>query len=243
MKKVNKDSPIPLYYQLKNIISEMIENEELAADEVVPTERELCEYHGISRMTANKAIASLVNEGLLYRERGKGTFVVKKKEKHPLQNLLGFTEDMQRRGMTIDTKIISFQRKPATKKLQYDLQLGEQQDIFEITRLRSVNGEPYAIETAYLPTVLCEGLTVALLENNSLYNILEKQFGLQIEYASQTIEPVLVNDYESQMLQVKQKTLALMFSRLTYTKKNIPFEVTKSIYRSDRYKFEITLKR
>ena len=243
MKKVDKDSPVPLYYQIKNIISEMIENEELTADEVVPTQRELCEYHGISRMTANKAIASLVNEGLLYRERGKGTFVVKKKEKHPLHNLLGFTEDMQRRGMSIDTKIISFQRKPATKKLQHDLQLEEQQDVFEITRLRSANGEPYAIETAYLPTALCEGLTEKLLENNSLYNILEKQFGLQLEHASQTIEPILVNDYESQMLDIKQKTLALMFSRLTYTKKNVPFEVTKSIYRTDRYKFEITLKR
>ncbi len=243
MKKVDKDSPIPLYYQLKNIISEMIENEELVAEEVVPTERELCEYHGISRMTANKAIASLVNEGLLYRERGKGTFVVKKKEKHPLHNLLGFTEDMQRRGMSIDTRIIAFQRKPATKKLQHDLQLEDEQDVYEITRLRSANGEPYALETAWLPTVLCEGLTADLLENNSLYNILEKQFGLQIEYANQTIEPVLVNDYESEVLEVKQKTLALMFSRLTYTKKNIPFEVTKSIYRSDRYKFEIALKR
>ncbi|WP_236639438.1 GntR family transcriptional regulator [Pelosinus sp. UFO1] len=160
-----------------------------------------------------------------------------------MHNLLGFTEDMQRRGMSISTKIISFQRKPATKKLQHDLQIGEQQEVFEITRLRSVNEEPYAIETAHLPTMLCEGLTAELLENNSLYTILEKEFGLQVEYANQTIEPVLVNDYESQMLQVKQKTLALMFSRLTYAKKNIPIEVTKSIYRSDRYKFEITLNR
>lgn len=243
MKKVDKESPIPLYYQLKNIISEMIENEELKADEVVPTERELCEYHGISRMTANKAIASLVNEGLLYRERGKGTFVVKDKEKHPLHNLLGFTEDMLRRGISIHTRILSFRRKPATKKLQHDLQLKEHEEVFEICRLRSVSGEPYAIETAYLTAALCEGLSAEMLENNSLYGILEKQFGLQIEYANQTIEPVLVNDYESEMLQVKQKTLALMFSRLTYAKKDIPFEVTKAIYRSDRYKFEITLKR
>ena len=115
--------------------------------------------------------------------------------------------------------------------------------MFEITRLRSVDGEPYAIETAYLPTMLCESLTPAVLENNSLYKILESQFDLQVEYANQTIEPVLVNDYESEILQVKQKTLALMFSRLTYGKKNIPIEMTKSIYRSDRYKFEITLKR
>jgi GntR family transcriptional regulator len=243
MKKVNKDSPVPLYYQLKNIICEMIENEELKADEVVPTERELCELHGISRMTANKAIANLVNEGLLYRERGKGTFVAKKKEKHPLHTLLSFTEDIERRGLSVETKIISFERKLATKKIQHDLQLGTEQEVFEITRLRSVDGEPYAIETAYLSAILCEGLSAAKLENNSLYKILDSQFDLQVEYANQTIEPVLVNDYESQILQVKQKTLALLFSRLTYGKQNIPIEVTKAIYRSDRYKFEITLKK
>lgn len=243
MKKIDKNSPIPLYYQLKNIICELIENEEIKPDELVPTERELCEYHGISRMTANKAITSLVNEGLLYRERGKGTFVVKNKEKHRLHNLLGFTEDMQRSGIAVDTKIISFQRKQATKKIQHDLQLAEQQEVFEITRLRYVGGEPYALETAYLPAALCEGLTPAILENNSLYSILKSQFDLPVEYAHQTIEPILVNDYESQMLEVKQKTLALMLSRLTYTRNDLPIEVTKSIYRSDRYKFEITLKR
>ena len=243
MKRADKDSPIPLYYQLKNIICEMIDNEELKADQVVPTERELCDLHGISRMTANKAIANLVNEGLLYRERGKGTFVAKKKEKHLLHNLLSFTEDLERRGLSIDTKMISFQRKQPTKKLQQDLQLGREQQVFEITRLRSVDGEPYAIETAYLPTLLCEDLTEAMLENNSLYKLLESQFGLQVEYANQTIEPVLVNDYERQILEVRQNTLALMFSRLTFGKNNIPIEMTKSIYRSDRYKFEITLRR
>lgn len=243
MKKVDKDSPIPLYYQLKNIISELIENEEIAPNEVVPTERELCEYHGISRMTVNKAIASLVNEGLLYRERGKGTFVVKNKEKHQLQNLLSFTEDMKLRGIVIDTNIISFQRKLPTKKMQHDLQLTNQQEVFEITRLRNVAGEPYAIEVAYLPTMLCETLTGEMLENNSLYHILETKFDLKFDYGQQTIEPVLVNDYESQLLQVEPNTLALMFSRLTYSKQNVPIEVTKSIYRSDRYKVEITLKR
>lgn len=243
MKKVDKDSPVPLYYQLKNIICELIENEEIKENETVPTERELCEYHGISRMTVNKAIASLVNEGLLYRERGKGTFVVKNKEKHQLQNLLSFTEDMKRKGIVIDTKIISFHRKVPTKKMQQDLKLAKQQEVFEITRLRNVDGEPYAIEVAYIPTILCETLTAEMLENNSLYHILETNFDLKFDYGKQTIEPVLVNDYESELLQVKHKTLALMFSRLTYSKKGVPIEVTRSIYRSDRYKVEITLKR
>lgn len=243
MKKVDKNSQIPLHYQLKNIISELIDNEEIKADEIVPTERELCEFHGISRMTVSKAIASLVNEGRLYRERGKGTFVVKNKEKHQLENLLGFTEDMKRRGISITTQIISFQRRVPTKKMQQDLLLENQQEVFEITRLRNVDGEPYALEIAHIPTKLCESLTADMLENNSLYHLLENKFDIQVDYGKQTIEPTLVNDYESELLNIKQKTLALMFSRLTYSKQNIPIEVTRSIYRSDRYKFEIMLKR
>src|SRR5690606_39612226 len=71
MRKVDKNSRVPLYYQLKEIIQEMIENEELQPNEPIPTERELCEIHGISRMTVREAIMALVNEGVLYREQGR----------------------------------------------------------------------------------------------------------------------------------------------------------------------------
>lgn len=79
MKIVSKSSPLPLHYQLKMILQEMIENEELLPGDTIPTERELCEIQKISRMTVNKAILSLVSEGILYREQGKGTFVAKKR--------------------------------------------------------------------------------------------------------------------------------------------------------------------
>ena len=79
MKKIVKDSPLPLHYQLKQILLEMIENELLKPGDSIPSERELCEAQDVSRMTVNKAILSLVNEGVLYREQGKGTFVAKPK--------------------------------------------------------------------------------------------------------------------------------------------------------------------
>lgn len=243
MRKVDKDSPIPLYYQLKNIICELIENEELKPDDLIPTERELCEIHGVSRMTVNKAIVSLVNEGLVYRERGRGTFVVRKKEKHRIYNLLGFTEDMRQRGIEIETKLISFTRKQATKKIQQELQLRGRTDVFEITRLRYASGEAFALETAYIPAYLCETLQAGMLEQQSLYGVLGDHFDLHVEYAYQTIEPVLVTEYESELLAVKPNSLALLFSRRTYLPNDIPVEVTKAIYRSDRYKFEITLRR
>ncbi|SHI63863.1 GntR family transcriptional regulator [Propionispora hippei] len=243
MQKVDKTSPVPLYYQLKNILVELIENEELQPDDPIPPERELCEYHGVSRMTVNKAVVSLVNQGVLYREQGKGTFVAPHKGKYTLSGLFGFTEDMERRGLTVRTTLISFEKKEATKKILETLKLEDHQPVFEITRLRYVEEEPYALETAYIPVYLCETLTADMLQDHSLYGLLTGEFGLQIEHAYQTIEPVLMNDYESNMLDVKKNKLALLFSRRTYVKGNIPMEMTKAIYRSDRYKFEVTLQR
>lgn len=243
MKKVDKESPLPLYYQLKDIISEMIENEELKPDDPIPSERELCEYHGVSRMTANKAIHSLVTEGVLYREQGRGTFVARSKEKHQISNLLGFTEEMRRRGLEVATKLLSFRKKAATKRLQQELEIGSNEEVFEIIRLRSVSGEPYALETAYIPVALCTRLNADMLDSRSLYDVLNKEFGLQADYAYQTIEPVAVNDYESEIMAIKEGALALLFSRRTYLKNSVPMEVTKAIYRGDRYKYEIVLKR
>ena len=96
MQKVSKTSPLPLYYQIKNIIREMIENEELKPGEMLPAERELCEIQKVSRMTVNKAIMDLVNEGIVYREQGKGTFVAIPKEKQQISKLKGRRSKKQR---------------------------------------------------------------------------------------------------------------------------------------------------
>ena len=244
MRKVDKTSPIPLYYQLKTIILELIDNEEYKAGDSIPTEREFCDIHGISRMTVSKTINSLIHEGLLYRERGKGTFVAHNKENHRLSTLLSFTEDMQKKGMQANTKLLEFKRKTATKKLEKDLKLeGPNKDVFKITRLRCSNDGPYALETVYLAAYLCNELTAEMIDQQSLYEILDKNFNCKLDYAYQTVEPILVSEYESEVLDVASDSLALLFVRKTYLKNDIPIEVTTAIYRSDRYKFEIELHR
>lgn len=244
MKKVDKSSPIPLYYQLKTIILELIENEEYKAGDPIPTEREFCDIHSISRMTVSKTINSLINEGLLYRERGKGTFVVHKKENHRLSTLLSFTEDMQKKGMQVETTILEFKREQATKKLEKELSLhGQNKDVFKITRLRSSNDGPYALEKVYLAAYLCDDLTEEMIDQKSLYGVLDKHFNCKLEYAYQTIEPIMVSEYESEVLEVERDALALLFARKTFLKNDVPIEVTRAIYRSDRYKFEIELRR
>jgi len=243
MRKVEKNTPIPLYYQLKEIIQEMIDSGELKPDEPIPTERELCAIHGISRMTAREAIMALVNEGVLYREQGKGTFVSQPKLRHQLSELKGLTEDMEKLGHKVETKILSFSVQEASKRIAKSLQLPEgQEKVIQLERLRIVDQIPYAIETVWLNQAKCFNLTQPCLEGNSLYQILRERYSLIPHYARQTVEPIKLNEYESELLGVDKESLALLFRRTTYSPTDEIIEHTKGIYRIDKHKFEIILK-
>jgi GntR family transcriptional regulator len=242
LRRISKDSPVPIYYQIKEILLEMIENEELEAGDTIPTERELSEFQGVSRMTVNKAILELVNQGVLYREQGKGTFVARPKEKHELKYLKSFTEEMKERGSNNAVKILSFEIKQATKQVKTILDMtGENDKVIEIKRLRISDNEPVAIETAYIPHNLCPDMTQNMIEGKSLYNVLREHYNYYPSKAKQTIEPIMLNDYENALLNKPNSPLALLFKRSTYTKEGIHIEYTNAIYRSDKYKYEVIL--
>ncbi len=242
MRKVSKGSLIPLYYQLKEILQEMIDNEELKPGDMIPPERKLCEFQEISRMTVRKAILALVNEGVLTRIQGKGTFVAEPKPKHLLLQLKGFTEEMEEKGFSVHSQIMSFQVTKATLKLKKKLKMDQDQDlVFEIKRLRFVNEIPFAIETVWLNHDQVLGLSKEMLENTSLYSVLGEQYDLHPKFAQQTIEPIMLNEYECELLEIKQPSMAILFRRTTYSKRGTVMEYTKCIYRADSHKYEVYL--
>ncbi len=116
MSAIYRNSPLPRYFQLKEIMRERIRSGEWKPGELIPSERELSEKYGISRMTARQAITELVNEGLFYREQGKGTFVSQRKITQQLIHLTGFTEDIRARGQRPGTKVLSATMHPADEE-------------------------------------------------------------------------------------------------------------------------------
>lgn len=242
MKIVSKENPLPLHYQIKEILQEMIENEELKPGETIPTERELCEIQAVSRMTVNKAIMSLVNEGVLYREQGRGTFVAKPKAKQQLSRLKGFTEEMGDKGLKTTTRVLSFEVKESTKQNKAILDLPESESlVIEINRLRISDGEPLAIETVWIPYYKFRDLTMEAIDGQSLYEIFRSKYKCFPKKAKQTIEPIMINDYEAELLNIENESLGLLFRRTTFDENEKPIEYTKSIYRSDNYKYEVIL--
>ena len=142
MNAIYKNSPLPRYYQLKEIMRERIRLGEWKPGDLIPSERELGETYGISRMTARQAITDLVNEGLFYREQGKGTFVSQHKITQQLIQLTGFTEDIRARGQRPGTKVLSAEMFPADEATAERLRISQGMLIFRLRRLRLADDEP-----------------------------------------------------------------------------------------------------
>lgn len=240
MKKALKENDLPLYYQIKDIIREMIENEQLKPGDMIPPERKICKIQDVSRMTVNKAIMELVNDGVLYREQGRGTFVASPKQYKKLSQLKGFSEEMESKGHVTSTKVITFDIKKATQQIKATLNLSEDNDyVINIKRLRLIDEEPLAIETVWLPMNMFPDMSVEMILGKSLYQLFREKYGYFIQSAEETIEPKVLNSFELQLLNNPKSQLALLFKKVTYIQNEIPLEYTEALYRSDKYKYEI----
>lgn len=239
---IDKQSPIPIYYQLEQYIKEKIEKGEWRPGEIIPSEREWAETYDISRMTVRQAVNNLVNDGYLVRRRGKGTFVAAKKIEQPLKGLTSFSEDMRARGMEPGTIVLRFETVPASEKLAEGLGVTKGDDLYEVRRLRLADGLPMALETLYIPVHLVPGLTRDVV-SGSVYEFIEKETGLIIGSAVQTLEASVARKLEAEHLQVKEGAQVLLLERRTCLDDGRPMEIVKSVYRGDRYKFMIEMER
>ncbi len=243
MGTVFRKGPLPRYYQLKEIMREKIRIGEWKPGDLIPSERELGEQYGISRMTARQAITELVNEGLFYREQGKGTFVSRHKITQQLIHLTGFTEDIRARGQRPGTRVLDASMCPADEKTAERLRIKLGQPIFRLQRLRLADDEPLAVEISHLSFMGCEKLLEEDLEHNSLYRVLETKYGLLLMEAEQEIEAGLFDEKAAQMLQVPVNSAALFTRRITYTERDQPIEYATSMYCGNKYIYYTNLKR
>lgn len=169
-----KNSPLPRYYQFKEIMRERVRQGEWKPGELIPSERELSESYGISRMTERQAITDLVNEGLFYREQGKGTFVSQLKLTQQLMRLTGFIEDLKARGQRPGTRVLSASMLPANVEMAECLRIEVGMPLFCMKRLRLADEAPLAIEFSQIYFKGCERLLNENFEQNSLYHVLNK---------------------------------------------------------------------
>lgn len=206
----------------------------------LPAERDLTDRFHVARETLRRAVEDFIAQGLLERRRGVGTFVTRPKITQQFR-VQSFTQDMQARGMTSSSVVVSAGRRTAGVWTAAALRLGPEDEVFSIRRLRLADGDPMALESLFLPVALVPDLDTDALEHQSLYELLAARYGLAIASGTQTIEATVTDEADSDLLRVPPLSPALQVDRITWTAEGRRVESVRSIYRGDRYRFEVEL--
>jgi len=243
VEKIDKENPLSLYYQLKQILIKMIENRKLTENDKLPTEKELCEKYNISRATVRQALKELENEDYIYKVQGKGTFVSPKRYQQDLLKFYSFTDEMKKLGKTPTSKVLKFDITVPNKKIARTLAISKNQKVYKFTRLRLADDEPMMLETTYIPYNLFKGITKENLEINPLYTILIEEFGVTFSKAEEIFRPTLMEKDEAEKLNYIEGAPAILLERITYNSSDQIIEYTKSVARGDKFKYHVVLEK
>jgi GntR family transcriptional regulator len=241
MMTLRRQHPIPLYQQLAATLRAQIESGQYGTHHRLPSERELSQAFGVSRMTVRQALEALTRAGLIYGRVGKGTFVSEPKIDQQLAMLTSFSEEIHRRGAAPSSHILRAARISATKEVASALQLDPKASVYTIARVRLSNNLPLAVEYAFLPAHLCPDLLSHDFARESLYNVLRQQYNWRLVRAQQHVEARLANDEEIKLLAIKRPAPILAMERITLVEQGFPIEYVRSAYRGDRYTFSALL--
>ncbi len=237
-----RDIPIPYYYQLIQLLENEIQSGTFVRDVPIPSEHELCATYGISRTVVRQALGDLVSRGLLYRVKGKGTFVAPRKlQERFVQRADGFYHDLTSRGFTVTTAVLHQAVVAPAPHVRQQLGLAEQDKVIKIDRLRSVNGSVLMFVQTFLPHDLCPTLAGTDLSTGSLYAALLEQAGLAVASGIRNVEAVVAQPPLTTLLEVKKGAALLKIESISYLAHGRPLEYYEAWHRGDRSRIEIEI--
>jgi GntR family transcriptional regulator len=235
--KIDRQTKVPLYHQITQNCRELIESGQLRPGEGLPSEWELSALYGVSRLTIRRALDELVRGGLLNRRHGVGTFVTNSTEARIFPSELSFTKNMQRIGRRPGSRVVSLQVIAATPGVAQYLDLQAGAPVFELVRVRLVDGEPLMLETSYLSYERFPDLARADLNDGSLYDFLSKHYLVNVVGLDQVFEPTLLTNREADLLNVKRRAPAILSEIVGFTSDGVPVEYTWSVTCAGRGRF------
>jgi GntR family transcriptional regulator len=235
--KIDRQAKVPLYHQISQNLRVLIGSGELKPGEMVPSEWDLSELYGVSRLTVRRALDELSREGWLTRRHGVGTFVANPTMAQIAPSQLGFTQKMRQIGRTPSSRLVSIKTIPATDEVATHLGLEEGTLAAELVRVRLADGEPIMLETAYLPQERFPDLSEANLGEGSLYEFLSERYQVTVVAVDQTLEPILLTAQEALLLDTEPGAPALLSEVVAFTSDDTPVEYSWSVTRGDKCKF------
>jgi GntR family transcriptional regulator len=224
----------PLYSRIQEYIAELILSGKVVPDSKIQSEREFSEDLGVSRMTVRKAITELVNEGLLERKHGSGTYVARPKVTYESRELVNYVQAMQQRNISVASQLLEFGEIVASRRLAELLEIEIGSPMYRVTILRFAHRVPVVLERGFFPCERCPDLEEWDLEKSSIYDLLVSVYNSHPGRISQTVEAVVAGDTVSQQLRVDEGFPLLMLSRIIYGKETEkPVVFSQDFLRSD----------
>lgn len=243
-KVLNKNTPVPLYYQLETLILEEIENGTYPAGSMIPTEKELSQMFDISRTTVRQAIMDLVQKERLYRTKSKGTFVAHPKTSQDfMRTILSYDDDIRASGKNPSTEVLKLEVVDLPHEIAVEMGLEPGTKAIFLYRKRLVDGEPFVRVRTYLPYDVCSFLLDYDFTKESLYNILSEREDTNIVKIVRTCEARAANSEDVEILDIKRGRPIHYFSSLGYNQAGKLIEYSIARYRGDGSKFRVVISR
>jgi len=234
-----KDNGLPYYLQIYNELCGRIISQMYLPGQLIPSENELADEFGVTRATIRNAIKKLQDEGFAYTEKGKGSYVNSPKIEQSLFKFYSFGRDYSKFNIqSVLVKIID----TIDEDVQKIFGLSSKDQIKQIVRVRKIDNSPVIIETSYIPTNYVPGIEKFDLENLSIYDLLEQNYGFHILKAKEYLDTCIADNYYSKLLEIPSGKPVFVTERTTYNTDQRPIEFRKSIIRSDKFRFSVELK-
>lgn len=228
---------LQIYYELVNKIESMV----YKPNDLLPSENELVEEYGVTRVTIRNSIKKLKDEGRIRTEKGKGSYVNPPKLIQNLDKIYSIGRDFNEDGYALKSELLEVHIELCDEIIGKHLQLMSTEEVIVIKILRNINNIPVVAQTSFIPMKIVPGLTAADIDKCAIYNLLEDKYNIKLLKATEYFDPVLADEYNSKLLQVDAGTPLFLTERITYTEGKKPIEFRRCAVRSDKFRFSVEL--
>ena len=226
----------PRYIAIAALVRDRIATDQLGPHSLLPSERELAEEHGVSRMTARQALSLLESEGVVYRKPPRGTFVAEPRVRFHIGS---FSEEVSRLGHRPAARLLWAEHQHPTPAVRMALGLDDHAMVNVFHRLRTVDDVPFALETTFLPAELTPGI-LEVSDDGSLWAILRTRYGIDLARSTAVLESIVLDDASSSQLRVRAGSAGTLLTRRTEDAAGRCVEYARDVYRADRASFEVS---
>jgi len=241
--EIDRSSPVPYYHQLRELLQAWIEENSVVPHTRIPSEAELGERFSVSRTVVRQTLLELERDGLIYRLKGRGSFVAQPKLRQQTTELTSFTQDARERGALARSRVLTQEMRPAGETVARRLQISPETPIFLLKRVRLADNQPVVVQAAHLSFDGCEGLLQEDFAQHSLYGVLSVRFGITPFQAEEEYEASIVRPTEASLLGLRADSPVMRTRRTTYDEDLRPYEFVRGVSRGDTIRYVGLLRR